>query len=243
MNDIKFNSFFIDSHCHLDFLENQLNLNEVVRKAHISGVKWIIIPSVQKSNFELVSELTKRFKNCAFSLGIHPLFVKNADESDLKILRKNIELSLKNDNFIAVGEIGLDFYTSNLREGYLRDKQEFFFIEQLKYAKEFDLPVILHVRKSQDIILKYLRSTKVNGGIVHAFNGSKQQAKFFLDHNFLFGFGGSLSYEKAINIRNLASYLSLKSIVLETDSPDMSPKWIKSEINTPEQILKIAKVL
>ena len=144
---------------------------------------------------------------------------------------------------VAIGEIGLDFFVPQLQQGVLREKQEYFYSEQLKLAREFSLPVLLHVRRSQDIILKYLRRITVPGGIAHAFNGSFQQAQTFIDLGFKLGFGGAMTFPRALQIRRLASELPIESIVLETDAPDISPAWLHPARNTPDQIPRIGQVL
>jgi TatD DNase family protein len=130
-----------------------------------------------------------------------------------------------------------------LKEGALREKQERFFAAQLKLARRYDLPVLLHVRRSQDLILKYLRLHPVPGGIAHAFNGSEQQATRFIDMGFKLGFGGAMTFSRALQIRRLAATLPLEALVLETDAPDISPAWLHPAHNTPQQIPRIGEVM
>jgi TatD DNase family protein len=149
---------------------------------------------------------------------------------------------------VAIGEIGLDYFIPALKQSPLREKQEFFYTEQLKIARDFGLPVLLHVRRSQDIILKHLRRIKVIGGIAHAFNGSDQQAQIFIELGFKLGFGGAMTFTRALQIRRLATQLPLDAIVLETDAPDMAPSWMGSAesvqvINSPQQLPRIGQVL
>jgi TatD DNase family protein len=122
-------------------------------------------------------------------------------------------------------------------------RQQFFYNEQLKLAREFDLPVICHVRKSQDKVLKGLRVHDIHRGIAHAFNGSFQQAEAFIAQGMRLGFGGNLTFERARQIRRLATELPLDAIVLETDAPDIAPSWRYKQRNTPDQVAQIAKVL
>ena len=125
-----------------------------------------------------------------------------------------------------------------------RAKQERFYVAQLKLAIEFDLPVILHVRRSQDVLLKYLRRHPVRGGLAHAFNGSVQQAQQFIDAGFALGFGGAMTYARALQIRRLACALPLESIVLETDAPDIAPAWLtETRRNEPAEVRRIAYAL
>jgi TatD DNase family protein len=167
-------------------------------------------------------------------LGIHPLFVPQAHESDLQLLEQHLQAALAlnaegrvtDPCLVAVGEIGLDFWVPSLCEPAMRDKQTYFYQAQLKLAKAYKLPVILHVRKSADELLKGLRQCKVQGGIAHAFNGSLQQAQMFVELGFALGFGGAMTFERALQLRQLAKSLPLSAIVLETDSPDIPPQWL-----------------
>jgi TatD DNase family protein len=198
------------------------------------------VPGIERANFELVIGLAERYKHCALALGIHPSFVDRAEEGDLDVLAKLVEQTQP----VAIGEIGLDFYAERGEAGYNREKQEHYFSEQLKLARDFDLPVILHVRKAIDQVLKHLRRIKVRGGIAHAFNGSRQQADIFIDMGFKLGYGGAMTYPGSLRIRELAATLPLEAIVLETDAPDIPPEWIGHQgRNTPDQLLDIAQTL
>ncbi|MFM7007976.1 MAG: TatD family hydrolase, partial [Betaproteobacteria bacterium] len=131
-----------------------------------------------------------------------------------------------------------------ISEGEQRAKQERFYVEQLKLAIEFELPVILHVRRSQDVLLKYLRRHPVSGGLAHAFNGSLQQAEHFVAAGFALGFGGAMTYTRALQIRRLACELPLDSIVLETDAPDIPPAWLTEQRrNEPAEVAGVAQAL
>ncbi len=140
---------------------------------------------------------------------------------------------------MAVGEIGLDFFVPGLDAA----RQERFYRAQLQLARRFDLPVILHVRRAVDPILKQLRRIGVRGGIAHAFNGSRQQAQMFIDLGFRLGFGGAMTFEGSSRIRELARTLPLSAIVLETDAPDIPPAWAQSERNLPANLARYAALL
>jgi len=169
--------------------------------------------------------------------------VAQADESDLQVLRLTVAQAMTDPRFVAIGEIGLDFFVPGFSEPPLRDKQEFFYVEQLKIARAYDLPVILHVRRSQDTVLKQLRRLPVSGGIAHAFNGSLQQAQAFTQQGFVLGFGGAMTFTRALQIRRLAATLPDEAVVLETDAPDISPAWLHPAPNSPVQLPQIAAVL
>ena len=225
----------IDTHCHLDAAEFDLDRDVVHAAALAAGVERIVVPSVAVDRFNCVKTTVAGYSGCVAAYGIHPLFVTQAKESDLTVLHD----WLLREKPVAVGEIGLDFYVPD--QDPLR--QEFFFVEQLKLAREFNLPVLLHVRRSVDAILKQLRRIKVPGGIAHAFNGSRQQADEFIKLGFKLGFGGSMTYSGSTRIRQLAASLPLESIVLETDAPDMAPAWLAGRRNAPAELIRIAAVL
>jgi TatD DNase family protein len=232
----------IDTHCHLDAAEFNADRDAVANAAQNAGVGMIVIPAVERANFQQVIDLTYKHAHCSMALGIHPMYVDAAQPSDLVELKRLIteQLARPTPKIVAVGEIGLDFFVTQTN----RETQEYFFTEQLKIAKEFDLPVILHVRRAIDDVLKYLRKYKLRGGIAHAFNGSAQQAEAFAKLGFKLGFGGAMTYPRALKIRELAKTLPLESIVLETDAPDIAPEWIGTKgRNSPAELAKIAEIL
>ncbi len=227
---------FIDTHCHLDAPEFGDGQAALVQAAQAAGVTRMVIPAVECANFEVVRQLCGQFPACAPAYGIHPMYAEKAREDDLDALRGY----LAEPDTVAVGEIGLDFFI----EPHDRARQEYFFTEQLKLAREFDLPVLLHVRRAQDIVLKHLRQCKVRGGIAHAFSGSRQQADEFIGLGFKLGFGGAMTHARATRLRGLAATLPPESIVLETDAPDIPPASLQAgEPNKPEYLPHIAQTL
>ncbi len=212
---------WIDTHCHLDAAEFDADRDAVVARARAAGVTQIVLPAVARANFDGVRRLAHTH-GFAYALGIHPLYVEQAAEDDLAALRNALAEYRDDARLVAVGEIGLDHFVPGLD----RARQARFYAAQLALAREFDLPVILHVRKSADTLLKHLRLTPVHGGIAHAFNGSEQQARAFMALGFKLGFGGTLTFERALQIRRLAQQLPLDAIVLETDAPDIPPQWL-----------------
>ena len=224
---------WIDSHCHIDAPEFDLDRSAVIQNAQAQGVAWCVMPAVQAKDFLPLQKLAQEFQQ-PYALGIHPLYVPQAQEQDLVFLAHCIDNALAQDansqrtdsRLVALGEIGLDFFVPALCEPAMREKQEFFFHAQLKIAQKYKLPVILHVRKSADELLKGLRRFAVQGGIAHAFNGSFQQAQTFIEMGFALGFGGALTFDRALQLRRLAKELPLSALVLETDAPDIPPHWI-----------------
>jgi TatD DNase family protein len=234
---------WIDTHCHLDAHEfgDEAVVQAALAKAQ--GVGMIVIPAVETANFSIVAGLAASVDNACYALGIHPIYVPNAKEDDLRVLREHVAAAMADPRFVALGEIGLDFFIPMLTEPAMREKQIFFFREQLKIAREFGLPVLMHVRRSQDVILKHVRQIPPAGGIAHAFNGSDQQAKMYIDLGFKLGFGGAMTFTRALQIRRMAAELPLDAIVLETDAPDISPSWVHPGRNSPDQIPRIGAVL
>jgi len=234
---------WIDTHCHLDAHEFGTESLDVARRAAGQGVGMIVIPAVERGNFGIVRQLADGAPNLSYALGIHPICVPRATDDDLLELRRLVEASMDDPRFVAIGEIGLDYFIPMLCEPAMRDKQERFFREQLRIARDFGLPVLTHVRRSQDQVLKHIRQIRPPGGIAHAFNGSFQQAQTFIDLGFHLGFGGAMTFTRALQIRRLATQLPLEAIVLETDAPDISPAWVHPGRNSPEQLPGIGRVL
>lgn len=225
----------IDTHCHLDAAEFDGDRDAVLAAAQAAGVERIVVPAIAVDGFAQTKTVVARYPGCAAAYGIHPLCVMQAADGDLAVLRD----WLARERPVAVGEIGLDFYVGDVDPA----RQEYFFVEQLKLAREFGLPVLLHVRRAVDAILKQLRRIDVPGGIAHAFNGSRQQADEFQKLGFKLGFGGTLTFPGSTRIRALASELPLDAIVLETDAPDIPPAWLNGGRNAPAEVAAIAREL
>ncbi len=225
----------IDTHCHLDAAAFDADRDAVAARARQADVGVIVVPGVGRSGFGAVSGVCRDYAGCVAAYGIHPLYVDAAREEDLAALRE----TLAREAAVAVGEIGLDYFVP------LRDeaRQAYFFVEQLKIARDFDLPVLLHVRRAVDAVLRELRRTRVPGGIAHAFNGSRSQADEFIKLGFKLGFGGAMTYDGSKRIRELAATLPMEAIVLETDAPDIPPQWLERARNEPAQLARIAEVL
>lgn len=234
---------WIDTHVHLDAREYGGDGAGVARRAAQEGVSMIVIVAVERGNFEAVRSLAHGSPNACYALGIHPICVPQAHDDDLVFMRAAVEQAMNDPRFVGIGEVGLDFFIPELCTPEMRDKQERFFREQLRIARDFGLPVLTHVRRSQDQVLKHLRQIRPPGGIAHAFNGSFQQAQNFIDLGFHLGFGGNMTFTRALQIRRLATELPLESIVLETDSPDIAPAWIHPGRNSPEQLPGIGATL
>jgi TatD DNase family protein len=237
---------WIDTHCHLDAPEFAANFPAVIDDALQNNVQAILLPAVRAADCQQVRAMANQYGSqlpgLVYTLGIHPLYTNQAQKSDVQVIEQQISQSLPDPRFVGIGEIGLDYFVEDLD---LRC-QDYFFNAQLDLAEQFQLPVILHVRRSQDAILKALRCRKIPGGIAHAFNGSMQQAEQFIGLGFKLGFGGAATYERALQIRRLLKELPLDSIVTETDAPDIPPAWLRAEgiaFNEPAFLPRIAQEL
>ena len=239
---------WIDSHCHLDAPEFDTDRDAVAAAARAAGVALMVLPAVHAANFEAVRALAHRH-GAAYALGIHPLCVGAAVETDLDLLREALARHRDDPRLVAVGEIGLDHFVPGLD----RERQQAFYLAQLRIARDAGLPVILHVRRSADSLLAGLRRVEVAGGIAHAFNGSTEQALRLAALGFKLGFGGAMTHERALRIRALAASLPETVPVLETDAPDIPPQWLYRTAaeraagavmrNVPQELPRIGAVL
>lgn len=240
---------WIDTHCHLDAPQFAADVDAVRQQAAAAGVVHCVLPAVTRAHWSAVQQLAHRLGD-SYALGIHPLYTGQATDADLTTLAHSLEQQRSDPRLVAVGEIGLDYFVPGLDAA----RQTQFYRAQLQLARRFELPVILHVRRSADQLLKALREIPVPGGIAHAFNGSLQQARAFVALGFKLGFGGALTYERALQLRRLAVELPLEALVLETDAPDMPPHWLyipaaqrtagqPPSRNAPSELPCIAQVL
>lgn len=220
----------IDSHCHLDFPNFDHDRQAVLQRCAGLGVNDIIIPAVSANTFDRTIALCKANESLHLALGLHPLFIGQHQPQHLNTLDDLIERHRP----IAVGEIGLDFYQTESDQN--REKQIAFFTKQLIIAKHHQLPVIIHNRKAHDECIRLLEEAKIQGGIIHAFNGSIQQAYKYIELGFLLGFGGMLTFERSSKLKKLAEQIPVNAIALETDAPDMTVQQHKGERNSPEYL-------
>lgn len=213
---------WIDTHAHLDAAEFEPDRAAMRVRARAAGVALCVLPAVAPANFQAVRALAHQERD-AYALGIHPLCTGGLPDQALAALDAALERHAADSRLVAVGEIGLDYHVPGLDD----ERQRYFYREQIARARRHQLPALLHVRRSADLLLAQLRRTPLAaGGIAHAFNGSLQQARAFVDLGFKLGFGGSLTFETALQIRRLAAELPLEALVLETDAPDIPPHWL-----------------
>ncbi|MEM9101841.1 MAG: TatD family hydrolase [Pseudomonadota bacterium] len=229
--------YLLDSHCHLDFPVFDQDRQEVIKRAKSVGVEYFVVPGVSADTWQRLEKFHQDFEaNSCVGFGLHPYFTHQHRQKHLG----NLEKKLKQTCAKFVGEIGLDFFDKT----WPKQEQLNFFSEQVAIAKSLRLPVILHIRKAFDEVLAVLSEHAfTEGGIVHAFNGSQQQAKKLIARGFVLGFGGMLTHPQSRKLREKAKFLSLSDIVLETDSPDMATYHNRGKRNEPYFIQEVAATL
>lgn len=220
----------IDSHCHLDYPPLSDEADALIARCAAQGICCIVVPATTAARWPALAEFVRPRAALALALGLHPIYLGEHTSEQVDSLFD----WAKRESACAIGEIGLDYYVETLD----RDQQQRLFEAQLAVAEQAGLPVILHVRRSHDATIATLKRRKFDqGGIVHAFAGSAEQAREFIKLGFKLGFGGVMTYESATRVRKLAASLPLDSIVLETDAPDMKPANWPDEHNSPLALL------
>ncbi|WP_430010284.1 TatD family hydrolase [Methylophaga lonarensis] len=225
----------IDSHCHLDFKAFDNDRPAVLQHCESLGVAHIILPGVSVAQWPNMISLSQQFNQLSYALGCHPMFMTQHAADAVEQLDHYIGQYAP----VAIGEIGLDFYLQN----HDKSAQISLLEAQLALAVKHALPIILHVRKAHDEMLKLLRKYRPIGGSVHAFSGSLQQAQQYIELGFCLGIGGALTYPRANKLRSMFAHLPLSSIVLETDAPDMPLSGRQGLRNSPEYLPLIAQQL
>jgi len=225
----------IDTHCHIDVADFGPDRDQVLARAREQGVHTLVVPGIEAGTWPHLLRICRGREALLPALGLHPVYMERHRLEDLKVLEERIA----SERPVAVGEIGLDFFIPDPD----RRGQERLLEAQLCIARDAGLPVLLHIRKAHDHVLKLLRRVRPPGGIAHAFNGSRQQAEKFIDLGFLLGFGGVVTFERARKIRGLAAQLPLSHLVLETDAPDLPPIGHRNGRNSPEYLPEVLKVL
>ena len=222
---------YIDSHTHLS-KEYYENIEEVIKSARQNQVNYLIVSCCTKSDIEEGLTLLKQFSNIYLTIGLHPSESLNYNDDDIKWIEETIT---SNDRIIGVGEIGLDYYygKENIED------QKALFCKQLKMAERLSLPVVIHSRDAtldtQNILSKF--NVK---GIIHCFNGSFETANWYIDKNYLLGIGGVLTFKNS-KLPAIVKKIPLNHIVLETDSPYLSPEPFRGKRNESKNIVEIAK--
>ncbi|WP_225622396.1 TatD family hydrolase [Musicola keenii] len=229
---------FIDTHCHFDFPPFIGDEAVSLAQAAQSGVHRLVVPAVAAGYFDRILALSQRWPALYAALGLHPLYV--ADHRDEHLNQLEVLLKQRSLRLVAVGEIGLDLY---MPEPCFARQQELL-AAQLRLAAKYDLPVILHSRRSHEPLARMLRRCLVpRTGVVHGFAGSYEQAMAFIRLGYFIGVGGTITYPRASKTRQAIARLPLDSLVLETDAPDMPVYGFQGQPNRPERITAVFATL
>ena len=225
----------IDTHSHIDDREFDPDRDFAIDRARSVGVTRQIVPAIARSNFEVVRDLCHKYEGLYPAYGLHPMFLAEHR------IRHIDELSdwIERERPVAVGECGLDFYIENLDH----DTQRGYLDRQLKLARDFDLPVILHARRAFDDVAAAIRRVGGLRGVVHSFSGSDEQARQFWKLGFHLGIGGPVTYERASRLRALVAKMPIEFLLLETDSPDQPLSGHQGERNEPERTVDVLRVI
>ncbi|MBW9622093.1 metal-dependent hydrolase [Escherichia coli] len=229
---------FIDTHCHFDFPPFSGDEEASLQRAAQAGVGKIIVPATEAENFARVQALAEKYQPLYAALGLHPGMLEKHSDVSLDQLQQALER--RPAKVVAVGEIGLDLFGDDPQF----ERQQWLLDEQLKLAKRYDLPVILHSRRTHDKLAMHLKRHNLSRtGVVHGFSGSLQQAERFVQLGYKIGVGGTITYPRASKTRDVIAKLPLASLLLETDAPDMPLNGFQGQANRPEQAARVFAVL
>ncbi len=225
----------IDSHCHLDAPAFDHDRDAVVARARDAGVQRIVSPATTAASWPGLARVCAAWDDVFPAFGLHPMFMAEHNAADIE----RLENLLTGQRPVAVGECGLDFQIATPD----REAQQALFHAQLSLAAKYDLPVIIHARKSVEQVWLMLREFPGLRGVLHSYSGSLDQARRFIDHGFLLGFGGPVTWSRANRLHRLVTALPLEAIVLETDAPDQPDEQHRGQRNEPAWLPEVARAV
>lgn len=229
---------FIDTHCHFDFAPFPGDEARSLEQAAQAGVEKLILPAIEAERFATVLSLAEEHHGVYAALGLHPIVIYKHNDAALALLEHHLQN--RPQKMVAIGEIGLDLYMENP----LFERQEAILDAQLQLAKRYELPVILHSRRTHDKLAMHLKRHDLpRRGVVHGFAGSLQQAQRFVEMGYRIGVGGTITYPRASKTRNVIAQLPLSALLLETDAPDMPLNGFQGQPNRPERVNGVFDVL
>lgn len=231
----------IDSHCHLDLPAFDGDRSEVIANCKALGIDRLLVPGLSLSQFNTLLAMKSQYDDVDIALGCHPYFLEELSLAALSSQMSELALAAKQNskNIVAIGECGLDGSLS-LSMAY----QEKVLQCQIQIAKDIGKPLILHHRQSHNQLIRLLKIEKFTlGGVIHAFSGSEQIAKTYIDLGFLLGVGGTITYQRAVKTRATIANIDLKHLLLETDAPDMPVFAHQGKRSSPERLPLIAQAL
>ncbi|MCS3466331.1 TatD DNase family protein [Pseudomonas sp. JUb42] len=230
----------IDTHTHLDFPDFEGDRAAIMANCKRMGVQRMVVLGVYQPNWQRLWDLTEADQTLQAAFGLHPIYLEQHRPEHLTELGDWLTRLKGHAQLCAVGEIGLDYFVEHLD----RERQQEIFEAQLRLAADFDLPALLHVRRSHAAVIATLKRHKLKrSGIIHAFAGSREEAREYIRLGFKLGLGGAPTWPQALRMHRVIAELPLDSIVLETDSPDMAPAMYPNMRNSPEHLPDICAAL
>ena len=224
------NNYFVDTHCHV-FKSDYANIDEILENASNKYIKYVINNGSNNETNKEVLELIKKYPNMYGAIGIHPEYVEGVMQEDIQFIEDN----LGNEKIVAIGEIGLDYYYTKEN----KEEQIKLFESQLAIAEKYNMPVIVHSRDATEDTINSLKKFKCKG-VIHSFSGSLETAKIYIKMGYLLGVNGVITFKNA-KIKDVIKEVGLKNIVLETDSPYLTPVPFRGTQNNPGHVLEIAQ--
>lgn len=225
----------IDSHCHLDAPEFDPDRAQVIARARAAGVHAQVIPAIDAAGWPKLHDICAADEGLHPAYGLHPMYLDSHRPEHLPELREWLE----RERPCAVGECGLDYFV----EGLDREAQSLYFEGQLKLAREFDLPLIVHARHAVDATIAAIRRVGGLRGVVHSYSGSEEQAAQLWKLGFLIGLGGPVTYDRAQRLRRIVSTMPIEFLLLETDAPDQPDAQIRGQRNEPARLSHVCEVI
>ena len=230
----------IDTHTHLDFPDFDTDRREVLAHSRELGVRRMVVLGVYQQSWQRLWDLVQADAGLFAAFGLHPVYLDGHRPADLTELGDWLTRLHGNRQLCAVGEIGLDYFLEDLD----RERQQRLFEAQLKLAVDFQLPALLHVRRSHAAVIATLKRIRLpRGGIIHAFAGSREEAHEYIKLGFKLGLGGAATWPQALRMHKVLAQLPLDAVVLETDAPDMAPAMYPGQRNSPEHLPEICTAL
>ncbi len=228
-------NILVDSHCHLDAAEFNPDRDEVLQRARAAGVGAQVLPAIRHADFAALRDLCAAHADLHPAYGLHPMYLADHTPAHVDALRH----WLNHERAVAVGECGLDCYVDGLDINVQRE----YFHAQLRLAREYDLPVIVHARRAVDEVIATIRRFAPLRGVVHSFSGSPEQAQQLWKLGFLLGLGGPLTYPRAHRLQRLAATMPLEFLLLETDAPDQPLASHRGQRNEPSYLSEVAQAI
>jgi len=229
---------FIDSHCHLTYEPLSNNLDNVIKDCKINKVDKLLTISTDLITSKNSILISKKYKNVFCAIGIHP----NSTKSEFLKFDEIVSISKESKKIIAIGETGLDYFKYKEEKNIQMDS----FIKHIELANKLEVPIIVHNRDADNDLLNII-SQKIKKKpvkfLIHCFTGSLNFAKKLIDLNCLISFSGIITFKKSENLRNIIKYIPLNKIMIETDSPFLSPEPFRGKVNTPSRVKYVAETL